>query len=57
MGLLYDKQIGSLLLSSKLQVIHARNYQWQLDPLSTPEFPRGRTLTSVLGQVSAVYFW
>ncbi len=57
MGLLYDKQFGSLLLSSKLQVIHARNYQWQLDPLSTPEFPRGRNLTSVLAQVSAVYFW
>lgn len=56
-GLLYDKQFGSLLLSSKLQVIHARNYQWQLDPLSTPEFPRGRNLTSVLAQVSAVYFW
>lgn len=57
LGFLYDKQLGSLLLSSKLQVIHARNYQWQLDPLSTPEFPRGRNLTSVLGQVSAVYFW
>lgn len=57
MGLLYDKQFGSLLLSSKLQVIHARNYQWQLDPQSTPEFPRGRNLTSVLAQVSAVYFW
>lgn len=57
LGFLWDKQFGSLLLSSKLQVIHARNYQWQLDPLSTPEFPRGRNLTSVLGQVSAVYFW
>jgi hypothetical protein len=56
-GLLYDRQFGSLLLSSKLQVIHARNYQWQLDPLSTSEFPRGRNLTSVLAQVSAVYFW
>ncbi len=56
-GFLYDKQLGSLLLSSKLQVIHARNYQWQLDPLSTSEFPRGRNLTSVLAQVSAVYFW
>ncbi len=57
LGFLFDKQLGSLLLSSKLQVIHARNYQWQLDPLSTSEFPRGRNLTSVLAQVSAVYFW
>lgn len=56
-GLLYDRQFGSLLLSSKMQVIHARNYQWQLDPLSTSEFPRGRNLTSVLAQVSGVYFW
>ena len=57
LGLLYDRQFGDLLFSTKLQVIHARNYQWQLDPLSTPEFPRGRNLTSVLGQVNAVYFW
>ena len=57
LGILYDKQVNNLLLSSKLQLIHARNYQWQLDPASTPEFPKGENLTSVLGQVSAVYFW
>lgn len=56
LGFLFDRQFGNLLLSSRLQVIHARNYQWQIDPLSTPEFPRGRNLTSVLGQVNAVYF-
>ncbi|MGM0945471.1 MAG: capsule assembly Wzi family protein [Bacteroidota bacterium] len=57
LGFLYDKQFGNLLLSSKLQLIHARNYQWQLDPASTPDFPKGKNLTSVMGQVSAVYFW
>ncbi|AMQ57518.1 capsule assembly Wzi family protein [Algoriphagus sanaruensis] len=57
LGLLYDKQFNNLLLSSKLQLIHAKNYQWQLDSKSTPEFPVGKNLTSVMGQVSAIYFW
>lgn len=57
LGLLYDKKFDNLLVSSKLQVIHARNYQWQLDPSSTPEFPKGENLTSVMGQVSLIYFW
>lgn len=57
LGFLYDKQFDNLLLSSKLQLIHARNYQWQLDPASTPEFPKGENLTSVLAQISLIYFW
>lgn len=57
LGFLYDKQFDNLLVSSKLQVIHARNYQWQLDPASTPEFPKGENLTSIMGQVSLIYFW
>lgn len=57
LGFLYDKQFNNLLLSSKLQFIHARNYQWQLDPASTPEFPKGQNLTSMMAQVSAIYFW
>ncbi|WP_268035265.1 capsule assembly Wzi family protein [Algoriphagus sp. PAP.12] len=57
LGILYDKKIKNLLLSSKLQVIHARNYQWQLDPASTPDFPKGKNLTSMMAQVSLIYFW
>lgn len=56
-GLLFDKNIDNLLLSSKLQVIHARNYQWQLDPASTPDFPKGKNLISMMAQVSLIYFW
>ncbi|MFC3880953.1 capsule assembly Wzi family protein [Algoriphagus namhaensis] len=57
LGFLYDKKFDNLLLSSKLQIIHARNYQWQLDPASTPEFPKGENLTSVMAQASLIYFW
>ncbi|MEN2283889.1 capsule assembly Wzi family protein [Algoriphagus sp. SE2] len=57
LAFLFDKQFDKILLSSKLQVIRARNYQWQLDPASTPDFPTGKNLTSVMGQVSAIYFW
>jgi hypothetical protein len=57
LGFLYDKQFNYLLLSSKLQLIHARNYQWQLDPASTPDFPKGKNLTSVMAQASVIYFW
>ncbi len=57
LGFLYDKQFNNLLLSSKLQFIHARNYQWQLHPDSTPLFPKGQNLTSMMAQVSAIYFW
>jgi len=56
-GFLYDKKFDNLLLSSKLQVIHARNYQWQLDSESTVDFPKGKNLTSAMAQVSLIYFW
>ncbi|MEP2348437.1 MAG: capsule assembly Wzi family protein [Algoriphagus sp.] len=57
LGFLYDKKFDRLLLSSKLQIIHARNYQWQLAPESTPDFPKGENLTSFLAQTSLIYFW
>lgn len=57
LGFLFDKKFDDLLLSSKLQIIHARNYQWQLATESTPDFPVGKNLTSMMGQVSVIYFW
>jgi len=54
-GFLFDKQWDQLLLSSKVQLINGRNYQWQLDPNSTPEFPKGQHLFSVHSQISLIY--
>ncbi len=56
-GFLFDKKWDYLLLSSKLQFIHARNYQWQLDPASTIDFPKGHNMNSFLAQTSLIYFW
>ncbi|PZX50257.1 capsule assembly protein Wzi [Algoriphagus ratkowskyi] len=56
-GFLFDKKFDNLLLSSKLQFIHAKNYQWQLDPDSTPDFSKGENMTSFLAQTSLIYFW
>lgn len=55
-GFLFDKQWDNLLLSSRVQLINGINYQWQLHPDSTPEFPRGQNLFSVHSQVSLIYF-
>lgn len=57
LGFIYDKQIQNLILGSKFQLIHARNYQWQLDSSSSIEFPKGQNLTSFLVQINAIYFW
>ena len=56
-GFLFDKQWNNLLLSSKLQLINGLNYQWQLHPNSTPDFPKGQNLFSVHAQTSLIYFW
>lgn len=56
-GLLFDRQWNNLIMSSKLQFIQGRNYQWQLAPNSTPEFPQGQNLFSVHSQVSLVYLF
>ncbi|MDF2158186.1 capsule assembly Wzi family protein [Algoriphagus sp. CAU 1675] len=57
LGFLFDHQWNNLLLSSKLQLINGLNYQWQLDPSSTPDFPRGQNLFSIHSQVSLIYLF
>lgn len=56
-GFLFDKQWNNLLLSSRLQFINGLNYQWQLHPDSTHDFPRGQNLFSVHSQVSLIYLF
>jgi len=56
-GFLFDKQWNSILLRSKLQLINGKNYQWQLDEKSIPEFPEGKDLFSIHSQVSLIYFF
>jgi hypothetical protein len=56
-GFLYDKRWGDFLLRSKLQMVNGLNYQWQLHPKSTPEFPKGENLLSIHSQVSLIYFF
>jgi hypothetical protein len=54
-GFLFDKKWEQFLLSSKLQLINGYNYQWQLAPDSTPDFPRGQQLFSFHSYVSLIY--
>lgn len=56
-GFLFDKQWNNLLISSKLQLINGINYQWQLSPDSTPEYPKGENLFSLHSQVSLIYLF
>lgn len=56
-GFLLDYQWERFMLSTKLQLINAKNYQWQLDPSSTPELPLGKDKFSVFSQTHLVYLF
>lgn len=53
--LLADWQWDNLIISSNINFVNSLNYQWQLDPESTPDFPKGKNLFSVHSQVSLIY--
>lgn len=54
-GVLVDYKWEHLMLSTKLQLINGKNYQWQLDPLSRPEIPKGMDKLSVFSQTHLIY--
>ncbi len=54
-GILYDKQWGNLILSTKTQVIHGVNYQWNNNSRSTLGFPLGQKLWTFSGTVNIIY--
>lgn len=56
-GFLLDYQWDRFLLSSRLQLINGKNYQWQLDPSSTPELPIGKDKFSVFSQTHLIYLF
>ena len=55
LGFLVDYQVERLVISTKLQLINSRNYQWQLDPKSTSSFPIGEKKLSILAQAHFIY--
>lgn len=57
LGLLADHQVERLLISTKLQLINALNYQWQLASESNPDFPVGTNKFSVMAQAHFIYLF
>lgn len=55
--LLADWQWDNLIISSNINFVNSLNYQWQLHPNSTPDFPQGQNLFSVHSQVSLIYLF
>lgn len=55
--LLADWQWDNLIISSNFNFVNTLNYQWQLSPNSTPDFPQGQNLFSVQSQVSLIYLF
>ena len=54
-GLLYDKQWGNLILSTKTQIIRGVNYQWNNSSQSSMAFPLGQKLWTFSGKVNIIY--
>jgi hypothetical protein len=55
--LLWNTSYKDLFISARLQGTYARNYQWGLSNISTPEFPVSQNLFSVHSQLNLIYFW
>uniref|UniRef100_UPI004048E891 capsule assembly Wzi family protein n=1 Tax=Algoriphagus sp. TaxID=1872435 RepID=UPI004048E891 len=56
-ALLWNTSYKDLFISARLQGTYARNYQWGLSEMSTPEFPVSQNLFSMHSQVNLIYFW
>ena len=56
-ALLWNTTYKDLFISARLQGTYARNYQWGLSEMSTPEFPVSQNLLSLHSQVNLIYFW
>ncbi|MEX2592476.1 MAG: capsule assembly Wzi family protein [Anditalea sp.] len=57
LGFLLDYQWERFMFSSKLQLISGKNYQWQLDPSSSPELPIGKDRFGIFSQNHLMYLF
>jgi hypothetical protein len=55
-ALLWNTSYKDIFISTRLQGVYARNYQWGLSKTSTFEFPVSQNLFSVHGQINMIYF-
>ncbi|MDO9551442.1 capsule assembly Wzi family protein [Rhodonellum sp.] len=56
LGFLFDHQWNNFMLSSKVKIINAHNYQWKLDAVGNKEFPVGQNKLSIFAQTHLIYF-
>jgi hypothetical protein len=56
-GFLFDHRWNNFLVSSRVQFINSQNFQWQLEPFSTQEFPKGKNIMSLNSQLSLIYLF
>ncbi|MCH6198337.1 capsule assembly Wzi family protein [Aquiflexum sp. LQ15W] len=54
-GLIFDREWKNLIMSSRLQFINAKNYQWIENPASTEDFPQNTSLFSTHFQLNFIY--
>ena len=57
LGILWDHQWDQVILSTRSQVIHSLNYQWQTAPSISKEFNTGNNLWAFFGQVHLIYLF
>ena len=55
MGVLLDHQWNNFILSSKTQVVHSFNYQWETVGISTSDYPNGQKLWTFSGTLNLIY--
>lgn len=55
LGLIWEKRINNLIVSSTLQAVHGLNYQWQTNKNYVPDFSGGTSLSSFSGKMHLIY--
>lgn len=56
LSLLGDWKWDKLLMRSQLNFINSNNYLWQASPNNSADFPDGKKMFSMQGQLSIIYF-